>query len=70
MNNAFPDGDYLIHLPAMIERLWRSLKLDGVQLHELRDGFQAGRLIKDRVRVCNTGRSHAALDIDRSQMAA
>ncbi len=46
----------------MIERLWRSLKQEAVYLHELRDGFQAKRVIKDWIGFYNTERPHTALD--------
>ena len=45
-----------------IERLWRSLKYEAVYLHEIADGFQARRLIRDWVRFYNLERPHAALD--------
>jgi putative transposase len=38
-------GRYLDNI--FIERLWRSLKQEAVYLHELQDGFQAKRVIKD-----------------------
>ena len=45
-----------------IERQWRSLKYEAVYLHEIADGFQARRLIRDWVRFYNVERPHAALD--------
>ena len=45
-----------------IERLWRSLKYEAVYLHEIADGFQARRLIREWVRFYNLERPHAALD--------
>ena len=45
-----------------IERLWRSVKQEAVYLHELQDGFQAKRVIKDWIRFYNTERPHTALD--------
>ena len=45
-----------------IERLWRSLKYEAVYLHEIADGFQARRPIRDWVRFYNLERPHAALD--------
>jgi putative transposase len=45
-----------------IERLWRSLKHETVYLHELQDGFQAKRVIKDWIEFYNTERPHTALD--------
>ena len=41
-------GRYLDNI--FIERLWRSLKQEAVYLHELQDGFQAKRMIKDWIR--------------------
>ena len=41
-------GRYLDNI--FIERLWRSLKQEAVYLHELQDGFQAKRVIKDWIR--------------------
>ena len=38
-------GRYLDNI--FIERLWRSLKQEAIYLHELQDGFQAQRVIKD-----------------------
>ena len=55
-----------MHCRAMdnifIERLWRSLKQEAVYLHELQDGFQAKRVIKDWIRFYNSERPHTALD--------
>lgn len=53
-------GRYLDNI--FIERLWRSLKQEAVYLHELLDGFQAGRVIKDWIRFYTTRRSHTAHD--------
>ncbi|MBU2868474.1 integrase core domain-containing protein [Pacificibacter marinus] len=63
-----------------IERLWRSLKQEAVYLHELQDGFQAKRVIKEWISFYNTERLHTALDkrpsddaffgTERSQKAA
>ena len=71
-------GRYLDNI--FIERLWRSLKQEAVYLHELQDGFQAKRVIKDWIRFYNTERPHTALDkripddaffdTERSQKAA
>ena len=38
-------GRYLDNF--FIERVWRSLKQEVVYLHEITDGFQAKRVIKD-----------------------
>ncbi len=46
----------------MIERLWRSLKQEAVYLHELRDGFQAKRVIDNWMGFYNAERPHTALD--------
>ena len=71
-------GRYLDNI--FIERLWRSLKQEAVYLHELQDGFQAKRVIKDWIGFYNTERPHTALDkrspddaffgTERSQKAA
>lgn len=64
---SMPLGDFANHLPVIdgrgryldnifIERLWRSLKQKAVYLHELQDGFQAKRVIKDWIRLYNTKR--------------
>ena len=45
-----------------IERLWRSLKYEAVYLHELRDGFEARRIIGEWIGFYNTERPHSALD--------
>ena len=46
---------------VFIERLWRSLKYEAVYLHELRDGFEAGRVIGDWIGFYNAERPHSAL---------
>ena len=53
-------GRYLDNI--FIERLWRSLKQEAVYLHELKDGFQAKRVIKDWISFYNSERPHTALD--------
>ena len=53
-------GRYLDNI--FIERLWRSLKQEAVYLHELQDGFQAKRVIKDWIGFYNAERPHTALD--------
>jgi putative transposase len=53
-------GRYLDNI--FIERLWRSLKQEAVYLHELQDGFQANRVIKDWIGFYNSERPHTALD--------
>ena len=53
-------GRYLDNI--FIERLWRSLKQEAVYLHELQDGFQAKRLIKEWINFYNIERPHTALD--------
>lgn len=53
-------GRYLDNI--FIERLWRSLKQEAVYLHELQDGFQAKRVIKDWIGFYNTEQPHTALD--------
>jgi len=40
-------GRYLDNI--FIERLWRSLKQEAVYLEELTDGFQAHRVIRNRI---------------------
>ncbi len=44
-----------------IERLWRSLKYEAVYLHELGDGFVAGRVIGDWMNFYNNQRPHSSL---------
>ena len=44
-----------------IERLWRSLKYEAIYLHEIADGFQARRLIRDWIGFYNAERPHSAL---------
>ena len=71
-------GRYLDNI--FIERLWRSLKQEAVYLHELQDGFQAKRVIKDWISFYNSERPHTALDkrspddaffdLERNQKAA
>ena len=45
-----------------IERLWRSLKYEAAYLHELRDGFEARRIIVDWIDFYSAERPHSALD--------
>jgi putative transposase len=80
--NALPvidgRGRYLDNI--FIERLWWSLKQEAVYLHELQDGVQAKRVIKEWISFYNTERPHTALDkrppddaffgTERSQKAA
>jgi putative transposase len=40
---------------------WRSLKQKTVYLHELQDGFQAKRVMKDWIGFYNSERRHTAL---------
>ena len=44
-----------------IERLWRSLKYEAIYLHEIADGLQARRLIRDWIGFYNAERPHSAL---------
>ena len=61
--NIFPShGLRANHCRAVIERLWRSLKQEAVYLHELQDGCQAKRVIKDWIGFYNSERPHTALD--------
>ena len=53
-------GRYLDNI--LIERLWRSLKQEAVYLHEITDGFQAKRIIDNRIEFYNSERPHTALD--------
>jgi putative transposase len=63
LDNIFPSHRLLANdCRAMIERLWRSLKQEAVYLHELQDGFQAERVIKDWISFYNTERPHTPLD--------
>lgn len=45
-----------------IERLWRSLKYEAVYLHELSDGFEAGRVIAEWIGFYNAERPHSSLN--------
>ena len=45
-----------------IERLWRSLKYEAVYLHELRDGFEAERVIAEWINFYNAERPHSSLN--------
>ena len=54
---------------VFIERLWRSLKYEAVYLHEMTDGFAAGRVIGAWIAFYNTERPHSALD-DRTPAEA
>ncbi len=51
-------GRYMDNI--FIERLWRSLKYEAVYLHELTDGFVAGRVIGDWLDFYNTERPHSS----------
>ena len=53
-------GRYLDNI--FIARLGRALKQEAVYLHELQDGFQAKRVIKDWIGFYNSERPHTALD--------
>lgn len=53
-------GRYLDNF--FIERVWRSLKQEVVYLHEITDGFQAKRVIKDWINFYNTEQPHTALN--------
>ncbi len=52
-------GRYLDNI--FIERLWRSLKQEAVYLHEITNGFDAKRIIKEWISFYNTERPHTAL---------
>ena len=47
-------GRYMDNI--FIERLWRSLKYEAIYLHEIADGFQARRLIRDWIGFLQTPR--------------
>ena len=47
---------------VFIERLWRSLKYEAVYLRELKDGFEAQRVIAQWLEFYNEERPHSALD--------
>ncbi len=53
-------GRYLDNV--FIERLWRSLKYEAVYLRELKDGFEAQRVIAQWLEFYNEERPHSALD--------
>jgi len=44
-----------------VERLWRSLKLETIYLHEINNGFQANELINDWMLFYNQKRPHSVL---------
>ena len=44
-----------------IERLWRSLQYEALDLHEIADGFTARRLLHDWIGLYNAERPHSAL---------
>ena len=46
---------------TFIERLWRSLKYEAVNLHELSDGFQAQKVISGWMAFYNSRRPHSAM---------
>jgi len=46
----------------LIKRLWRSLKQEAVDLHEITVGFQAKRIIDTWIVFYNSERPHTALD--------
>ena len=52
-------GRYLDNI--FVERLWRSLKPETIYLHEINNGFQANKLIKDWVIFYNRKRPHSVL---------
>ena len=47
---------------VFIERLWRSLKYEAVYLSELKDGFEAQRVIAEWIEYYNEVRPHSALN--------
>ena len=47
---------------VFIERLWRSLKYEALYLRELKDGFEAQRVIAQWLEFYNEERPHSALD--------
>jgi putative transposase len=53
-------GRYLDNI--FIERLWRSLKQEAAYLHELQEGFQAKRVIRDWISFYNFEWPHTAFD--------
>ncbi|MEP4038873.1 DDE-type integrase/transposase/recombinase [Pseudophaeobacter sp.] len=63
-----PTRDHAAHNSAgqwiniFIEHLRRSLKQQAVNLHEVQDGFQARRVIKDGISFYTNGRPHTALN--------
>ena len=56
------DGRGLYRDNIFIGRLWRSLKQEAVYLHKITDGFQAKRIIDDRIGFYNSERPHTAPD--------
>ncbi len=60
MNTPSRDiGRYLDTI--FIERLWRSLKQEAIYLEEITEGFQARRVVKNRMAFYNARRPHSAL---------
>jgi len=60
-------GRYLDNI--FIKRLWRSLKQEGVYLHEITDGFQAKRINDTWMGSYKSERPHTALDKRTSDIA-
>ena len=53
-------GRYLDNI--FIERLWRSLKQEAIYLHEITNGFDAKRIIREWMSFYNTKRPDTALE--------
>lgn len=53
-------GRYLDNI--FIERLWRSLKQETIYLHEITNGFDAKRIIREWISFYNTKRPDTALE--------
>lgn len=60
-------GRYLDNI--FIEPLWRSLKQEAIYLEKINDGFQARRVVKNRMAFYNAERPHSALDRRRPDEA-
>ena len=60
-------GRYLDNI--FIERLWRSLKYECIYLNEIRDGFEAKRLIGDWIGFYNGERPHSSLNGETPEMS-
>ena len=61
-DNVFPLGDALHRLPAMVERLWRTIKYEEVYLHAYANVPEARASIGRYIGFYNGRRPHSSLD--------